>query len=123
MSFRRAAKVDGNQTQIVTELRQLGYRVDIVSQLKKLYDLVVTGRIYGTDEIRTLRVELKVEKGTLTEDEKEYHEADPYPETLIIAKTTEDVMEWFSTKNNSRRGAVSSVSVDAVKKDRTPTTR
>jgi hypothetical protein len=122
MGFRRAAKKDGNQTQIVTELRQLGYRVDIVSQLKKLYDLVVTGRIYGTDEIRTLRVELKVEKGRLTDDEKEYHEADPYPETLLIAKSTEDVLEWFSTKNNSKRGAGISVNVDAAKKDTTRTT-
>ena len=96
MGFRRAARKDGNQTQIVNELRALGYRVDIVSQLKKLYDLVVTGRIFGTDEIRTLRVEVKQDGGKLTVDEREYHDAEPYPETLIIAYSTEDILEWFT---------------------------
>ena len=95
MSFRRAAKVDLNQPQVVKELRSLGYRVDIVSQVKKLYDLVVTGRITGTNDIRTVRVELKSEGGTLTPDEVSYHKSEPYPETLIIAFGTEDVLEWF----------------------------
>lgn len=95
MSFRRAAKVDLNQPQVVKELRQLGYRVDIVSQVKKLYDLVVTGRITGTNDIRTVRVELKSEGGTLTPDEISYHTSEPYPETLLIAFSTEDVLEWF----------------------------
>ncbi len=95
MGFRRAAKVDGNQKQIVRELRALGFRVDIVSQLKKLYDIVVTGKRYGTGEVVTVRVELKIEGGTLTVDELEYHRAEPYPETLLIAKSTEDVLDWF----------------------------
>ena len=95
MGFRRAAKVDLNQPQVVKELRSLGYKVDIVSQVKKLYDLVVTGRIFGTCEVRTIRVELKSEGGTLTPDEQDYHNSDPYPETLIIAMSTEDITEWF----------------------------
>lgn len=95
MGFRRAARVDGNQAQVVRELRALGFRVDIVSQLKKLYDLVVTGRMYVSGEVRTVRVELKVEGGTLTVDEIEYHRAEPYTETLIIARCTEDVLDWF----------------------------
>jgi len=95
MGFRRAAKVDLNQPQVVKELRTLGYKVDIVSQVKKLYDLVVTGRITGTNDIRTVRVELKSEGGTLTPDESEYHKTDPYPETLLIAFSTEDILEWF----------------------------
>lgn len=95
MSFRRAAKIDRNQNQIVHELRQLGYRVDIVSQLKKLYDLVVTGRKFGTNDIRTVRVELKVEKEELTPAEQEYHNKEPYPETLLIARSTEEVLDWF----------------------------
>lgn len=94
MGFRRAAKVDGNQNEIVEDLRTLGFRVDIVSQLKKLYDLVVTGKT-GKGDVRTVRVELKVEKGRMTKDEVEYHEAERYPETLIIAKSTEDVLKWF----------------------------
>jgi hypothetical protein len=31
----------------------------------------------------------------LTVDEKEYHEAEPYPETLLIATKTEDILKWF----------------------------
>jgi len=95
MGFRRAAKVDLNQPQVVKELRSLGYRVDIVSQVKKLYDLVVTGRIMSTNDVRTVRVELKSEGGTLTTDEISYHTSEPYPETLLIAFSTEDVLEWF----------------------------
>jgi len=95
MGFRRAAKIDGNQNQIVFELRKLGFRVDIVSQLKKLYDLVVTGKMYGSDDVRTVRVELKVGNEGLTPFEKIYHESDPYPETLLVARSTEDVLDWF----------------------------
>ena len=95
MGFRRAAKVDGNQKQITRELRALGYRVDIVSQLKKLYDIVVTGRVFGRDDIRTVRVELKMPGEGLTPDEKDYHTAEPYPETLLIAHSTEEIMKWF----------------------------
>lgn len=95
MGFRRAAKVDLNQPKVVKELRSLGFRVDIVSQVKKLYDLVVTGKLYGSNEVRTVRVELKSEGGTLTTDEQEYHNSDPYPETLLIAFCTEDILEWF----------------------------
>ena len=95
MGFRRAARVDANQMQMVTELRKLGFRVDIVSQLKKLYDLVITGK--GTDgEVKTVRVEVKTEKGSLTFDEIEYHKVEPYPETLLIARSTEDVLDWFN---------------------------
>jgi len=53
-------RVDANQAQIVRELRSLGFRVDNVSQLKKLYDLVVTGKVFGdADDIRSVRVEVK----------------------------------------------------------------
>jgi hypothetical protein len=98
MGFRRAAKVDGNQKQITRELRALGFRVDIVSQLKRLYDLVITGRVFGTGEVRTVRVELKIAGEGLTPAEKEYHESEKYPETLIIATKTEDILDWFGNK-------------------------
>ena len=119
MGFRRAAKVDVNQPQIVRELRAQGFKVDITSQLKKLYDLVVTGKLYGTNDIRTVRVEVKSEGGTLTPDEAEYHRNDPYPETLIIAFSSEDILEWFYkpylTKKLSSKGAGIYANVDAGK--------
>ena len=127
MGFRRAAKVDINQPQIVRELRAQGFKVDITSQLKKLYDLVVTGKLYGTNDIRTVRVEVKSEGGTLTPDEAEYHRNEPYPETLIIAYSSEDILEWFHrpylTKKVLSDGAGISASVDAVSAARMPITR
>lgn len=101
MGFRLAAKADENQAQIVRELRAMGFRVDIVHRLKKLYDLVVTGRTgfaldtYPNDVTRTLRVEIKMPGEKLSPDEQEYWDAEPFPETLIIAYSTEDVLKWF----------------------------
>ncbi len=126
MVFRRAAKVDANQPQIVRELRAQGYKVDITSQLKKLYDLVVTGRMFGTTDVRTVRVEVKSEGGTLTPDEAEYHRNDPYPETLIIAFSSEDILEWFHrsylTKKVLYSGADTPVSVRVEGLGMTPIT-
>ena len=95
MGFRRAAKVDANQVQIRAELRALGFRVDTVSQLKRLYDLVVTGRVFGADDVRTVRVELKQRGEGLSPAEEEYHSAEPWPQTLLIAYCTEDILHWF----------------------------
>ena len=95
MGLRYASQVDGNQAQIVRELRAMGFRVDLVHRLKKLYDLVVTGKIGVTGEVRTLRVEVKKPGEALTADEREYWEAEPYPETLIIATETEDILLWY----------------------------
>jgi len=91
----RGGRVDANQAQITRELRTLGFRVDNVSQLKKLYDLVVTGRIFGTDKVRTVRVEIKMKGEQLTPAEVDYHTAEPYPSTLLVAYSTEDIIVWF----------------------------
>jgi hypothetical protein len=89
-------KTDGNQIQIRRELRALFFRVDTVSKIRKLgYDLVVTGKD-GNGIPRTVRVELKTDGGKLTADELDYHNSEPYPETLIIATSTEDVLKWFA---------------------------
>ena len=102
MSFRRAAKVDGNQAQIVKELRIMGFDVDHVHQLKKLYDLVVTGVPrwnnqpgYGAALPVSLRVEVKMPGEKLTLDEEQYWKAQNHTGNLIIAERTEDVLSWF----------------------------
>lgn len=101
MSHKRppsGGKVDANQPQIVRELRALGFRVDIVSQLKKMYDLVVTGQTNVRDGFRdtlTLRVEVKMPGEGLTPAEQEYWDAEPFPETLIIAREAEDILRWY----------------------------
>ncbi len=105
MGLRYGSKVDANQEQIVRELRAMGFRVDLVHRLKKLYDVVVTGnkRIayqtglqpVFTEAVFTLRVEIKMPNEKLSPDEQEYWDAEPFPETLIIARSTEDVLKWF----------------------------
>lgn len=42
MSFRRAAKVDANQKEIVKEFRRLGWYALIISQLKNCCDIIVS---------------------------------------------------------------------------------
>lgn len=53
MSFRRAARTDENQTEVVKLFRQLGWYVLIVSQLKNCCDIIVSRN--G----RTVAVEIK----------------------------------------------------------------
>jgi len=42
MSFRRAAKVDKNQPEIVKALRKMGWYVLIISQLKNCCDIIIS---------------------------------------------------------------------------------
>lgn len=101
MGMRYSAKADANQAQIVRELRAMGFRVDIVHRLKKLYDLVVTGQCgHGKHKVydgvvHTIRVEVKMPGEGLTPDEQEYWDAEPFPGTLIKAECTEDVLRWY----------------------------
>ena len=53
MSFRRAAKVDANQPEIVKEFRRLGWYVLIISQLKNCCDILVS------KEGRAIAIEIK----------------------------------------------------------------
>ena len=53
MSFRRAAKVDDNQKEIVALFRELGWTVLIISQLKNCCDIIVS------KSGRTVAVEIK----------------------------------------------------------------
>ena len=53
MSFRRAAKVDDNQSEIVMLFRKLGWTVLIISQLKNCCDIIVS------KNGRTIAIEIK----------------------------------------------------------------
>jgi hypothetical protein len=96
----RAAKVDGNQVQIVRELRELGFDVDIISQLKRKYDLVVSGFHYEYRRTVGLRVEVKMPKMKLSADEVKYWDVQKNPYNLIIATQTKDVLDWFGWDKN-----------------------
>ncbi len=53
MSFRRAARVDDNQPEIVKAFRDLGWYVLIISQLKNCCDIIVS------KNGRTIAIEIK----------------------------------------------------------------
>ena len=98
----KRTKPDGNQNEIVTDLRKLGFDVEDVHDLPGIYDIVVSGykdQSGWTDEVRgavcSVRVEIKSEKGKLSPGEKEFHDAQNYKGSLIVAKCTEDILAWF----------------------------
>ena len=71
MTFRRAAKVDDNQPEIVKAFRDLGWYVLIVSQLKNCCDIIVS------KNGRTIAIEIKdgakvKSKQRLTAGEEEF---------------------------------------------------
>ena len=91
-----AAKVDANQTQIVEELRRLGFDVDIVSREKGLYDILVSGVPSWSWRAVGVRVEIKTdEKAQLTPKEQSYWSKQRNPDNLIKAVCTGDVLAWF----------------------------
>lgn len=94
--MRVASKVDTNQPAIVRALRQLGARVQILSNVGHGFpDLLVTDHNHNTGRIEALLVEVKTEKGTLTPDEKEFFANYPEGGPLIIARSEDDVLRWF----------------------------
>lgn len=95
MTLSYAAKRDANQPEIVADLRELGFDVDIVHRLKKLYDLVVTGYNRRHNCVCALRVEVKMPGEELTEDEMKYWNKQEHWEALIIAESADDVLKWF----------------------------
>jgi hypothetical protein len=95
-------RADLNQTQIVKELRDLGFDVDIIASLPGLYDLVVCGRktMHNEDFLylnvpACVRVEVKSENGLLTDNELDYYDSLQNPFSYIVAYCTKDVLDWF----------------------------
>ena len=90
MSFRRAAKVDDNQSEIVTLFRKLGWTVLIISQLKNCADIIVS------KNGRTVTVEIKdgnksPSQRKLSEGEVKFRDNWQGEYALIIC--VDDVME------------------------------
>lgn len=88
MGFRRAAKVDANQPEIVKELRKRGWYVLIISQLKNCCDVIIS------KGGRTIAIEIK--DGTkpksaqrLSEGEKKF--MDEWQGEYRIITSTDDI--------------------------------
>lgn len=91
--FRRAAKVDVNQPEVVAGLRKLGFSVLIISQLKNCCDLVI-----GKDG-RNWLLEIKPNsKAKLTEGEVKFHEN--WKGTVFTVTSVEQVLELVNNDLN-----------------------
>ena len=90
MSFRTAAKVDGNQTMLVRQIRKLGYSVKIVSQIKKFCDIVVGKN--GMNWLFEIKDPAQPEsKRCLTKMEKEFH--DEWRGQVDVIETIDDFLK------------------------------
>lgn len=90
MSFRRAARTDANQSEIVSLFRAAGWSVLIVSQLKKCCDIFVS------KSGRTIAVEIKdgskpPSARKLTSGELEFKNT--WLGEWMLVESTEDVIE------------------------------
>ncbi len=90
MSFRRAAKVDDNQKEIVALFRRLGWTVLIISQLKNCADII------ASKNGRTVTVEIKdgnkpPSQRKLSEGEVKFRDAWQGEYALVICN--DDVIE------------------------------
>lgn len=89
MSFRRAARVDANQAEIVKALRAKGWTVLIVSQLKRCCD------VFASRNGRTVAIEIKdgskpKSAQKLTEGEQTF--SDTWQGEYKVITCIEDVM-------------------------------
>lgn len=93
---RYVAKKDANHTDIVGKLEKCGLHVADTSKLGFGFpDLVVTGYNRKADRVMALLVEVKGDKGKLTDHEKNFFEKYPEDGPLIVAREAEDVLRWF----------------------------
>ena len=104
--MRTKSRKDLNQVAVVKELRERGYDVDVV---ERPYDIVVSGKRYFylqygniTEDIYkdsitcSVRVELKSEKGKLSDSQKKHIENLKHPGSFIVAYNVEDIEAWFN---------------------------
>ena len=96
MSFRRAARTDANQPEIVKAFRGLGWSVLIVSQLKNSCDIIISRN--G----RTVAIEIKdgskpPSQRTLTEGEALFQKT--WQGEYAIIMNTQDVISLDKNSN------------------------
>lgn len=99
---RSHSKTDGNHKEIREGLRALGFDVDDVYMIPRLYDMLVTGLDYR-GRLQCVRVEVKMPGERLTPDEQAYWEKQKHRDNLIIAYRLEDVLAWFGLSADGMR--------------------
>jgi hypothetical protein len=88
--MRRAARIDGNQNQVVKELRSIGCTVLITSQLKGCFDILVGYR--GLNFCFEIKDPSKPpSQRKLTPDEQKFH--DTWEGSVYIIHTIDEAIE------------------------------
>jgi hypothetical protein len=94
-------KRDANQAEIADGLRQMGFCVLDVSPLGgDALDMFVGGWSCKLKEYAWVQVEVKTPTGNLTNDEETYI-AQWLELPIVIARSTEDVLDWFGRNGNN----------------------
>lgn len=105
MTRPKHTKPDTNQAQIMKDLRSLGFDVDDIHDLPDLPDMIVSGDKYPTTVVDgkgffrcacSVRVEVKSKQGLISDKQLEYYDKLKNKESYIIARSTQDVLDWFS---------------------------
>jgi len=90
MSFRRAAKIDTNQPEIVAKFRQLGFSVLHTHQLKSCVDIIVArDKLTATIEIKNGSLAPSARK--LSEGEVKFR--DDWKGLYFLCESIEDVLK------------------------------
>jgi hypothetical protein len=94
--MRVASRIDTNQPRMVRRLRELGFHIVHLHMLGRgVPDVLVSAYSNRTERVEALLVEIKTDKGTLTDDERTWHESYPEGGPLIVARNEDDVLHWF----------------------------
>jgi len=88
MTFRRAARIDANQPEIVDAFRRLGCSVLIISQLKRCCDLIVSKGQTAAIEVKD--GSLPKSKRQLTEGEMDFMHS--WKGLYFIVESLDDVV-------------------------------
>lgn len=81
---------------MVADLRDMGLHVHPTHRLGSGFpDLIVSGYSLRAAAVVALLVEVKSKGGTLTDDEKKFHQQYPEDGPLIVAYSADDVLVWF----------------------------
>ena len=86
--MRRAAKIDNNQTDLVRELREMGFSVLLLHRVGSGCPDILVGRAG-----RNLLVEIKQGRGKLTPDEDAF--LSEWRGAAIVARTADEVLAEF----------------------------
>jgi len=89
---RHAARIDGNQQEIIDAIRTAGFYVCNTSRLGEGFPDILCVNRYG----QVVLFEIKTAGGRLTQAEKDFH--DVYPGALYIVRSAETAIDYLTMR-------------------------